>query len=103
MEHEEKVEKMIQEEGLTAPRLTPEDIEAKIKSKTFTVLPSGKCMICEIVLENGFTVRGEASCVSKENFNENIGKEVSYKDAKDKIWLLEGYLLQEHEYVLDRV
>jgi len=57
---EETVEKKIQEKGLTAPRLTPEDIDATIVGKTFTRLPSGKCMICELTLKNGFTVRGEA-------------------------------------------
>lgn len=42
MNNEEMVEKKIQEKGLNAPRLTPEDIDAKIKDKTFTNLPSGK-------------------------------------------------------------
>jgi len=92
---EEATEKKIQEKGLTAPRLTPEDIDAKIKGTTFTKLPSGKCMICEITLQNGFTVRGEASCVSPENFDQEIGEDISFKSARDKIWQLEGYLLQE--------
>jgi hypothetical protein len=33
---EETIEKEIREKGLTAPRLTPEDIDAKIKNVTFT-------------------------------------------------------------------
>lgn len=78
-----------------AARVTPEMIDAVIKEHTFTTLPSGKVMICEITLLNGFTVRGEASVVSKANFIEAIGKDISYKNARDKIWELEGYLLQE--------
>lgn len=78
-----------------AARVTPEIIDGVIKDYTFTVLPSGKVMICEITLTNGFTVRGEASVVSKENFIESIGKDISYKNARNKIWELEGYLLQE--------
>lgn len=92
---EAEIEKQIQEKGLNAPRLTPELIDAKIVSETYTILPSGKCMVCELILRNGFSVRGEASVVSKENFNEEIGKKVSRAKARDQIWLLEGYLLQE--------
>jgi len=95
MTSEEWTEQRIQEKGLTAPRLTPEDVDAKIKGITYTKLPSGKAMICEITLLNGFTVRGEAACVSPANFDEEIGQTVSFKNARDKIWQLEGYLLQE--------
>lgn len=95
---ESNLEKRIQELELNAPRLTPELVDAKIKSETYTVLPSGKVMICELTLENGFTVRGEASTVSKSNFNIEIGQTVSRKNAREKIWQLEGYLLQENLY-----
>lgn len=92
---EADIEKEIQAKGLNAPRLTPELIDGTIVSETYTVLPSGKCMVCELVLKNGFSVRGEASVVSKANFNEEVGKKVSRAKARDQIWLLEGYLLQE--------
>ncbi len=48
---------MIQDKGLTAPRLTPQAIEAKIVNQTYTILPSGKVMVCELTLTNGYTVR----------------------------------------------
>jgi hypothetical protein len=51
-------------------------------------------MICELTLANGFTVRGEAAVVSKANFDEEIGKDISRKNARNKVWELEGYLLQ---------
>jgi len=92
---EEQTEKMIQEKGLNAPRLRPEDIDAVIVGETYTALPGGKCMVCELTLANGFTVRGDAAAVSKENFNEDVGRSVSRKNARDKIWQLEGYLLQQ--------
>lgn len=97
-EEEAKTEAKIVEKGLNAPRLNPGLINSKICDHTFTVLPSGKSMICEILLENGFSVRGESSTVSKENFNQEIGEEISFKDAKSKIWGFEGYLLQQREY-----
>lgn len=88
-------EEMIQERGLNAPRLTPESIDAVIVGETFTVLPSGKVMVCELTLKNGFTVRGEAAVVSKENFNEEVGQKVSRENARKKVWEVEGYLLQQ--------
>ena len=71
-----------------------EAIDAVIVDKTFTVLPSGKVMVCEVTLVNGFTVRGEASVISKANFRQEIGEEISFINARSKIWELEGYLLQ---------
>lgn len=93
--NDQELEQLIQSKGLTAPRLTPEAIESKIESATYTILPSGKVMVCELMLTNGYSVRGEAATVSKANFDEEVGRIISLKNAKDKIWQLEGYLLQE--------
>ena len=94
----ESIEKKIVEKGLTAPRLTPEDISNKIRGFTFTNLPSGRCIICEVTLANGHTVIGESYCVSRENFDQEIGEEVAFNNAKDKIWQFEAYLLKERLY-----
>ncbi len=99
---EEIVEQKIQEKKLEAPRLTPADIDAKIVNVTYTNLPSKKTVVCEITLENGYTVRGDAACVSPENFDQEIGNGIAFKNARDKIWQLEGYLLQER-YPVTRV
>lgn len=96
---EDEIEARITELRLNAPRLTPAEIDRKIKSITYTTLPSGKVMVCEITLLNGFTVRGEAATVSKANFNEEVGHTISYKNAREKIWELEGYLLQNDLYM----
>lgn len=95
MSNENEIEKEINEKNLNAPRLKPSDIDDSIKSKTFTKLPSGKCLICEVTLNNGFTIRGEASVISPENYNQEIGEKISFEDARKKIWPLEAYLLQE--------
>jgi hypothetical protein len=92
---ERAIEQEIQDKGLNAPRLTPDDINKKIKDITYTIMPSGKCTICELTLSNGFTVRGESAVVSVDNFDKDIGESVSYGKARNKIWELEGYLLQE--------
>ena len=79
-------------------RVTEEQIEAKIKDKKFTVLEDGKTTICNLYLENGFTVRGESACVDPANFDKELGEKIAYENAKDIIWLLEGYLLQQKLY-----
>ena len=95
MNQEQQIENEINEKGLTAPRITPSHIDKVIIDETYTVLPSGKVMVCELTLKNGFSVRGEAATVSKENFNIDIGKKISKENARNQIWQLEGYLLQE--------
>lgn len=100
-ENEQTTEAMIQAKGLNRPRLTPDKIDAVIVSETFTVLPSGKVMVCELTLRNGFTVRGDAATVSKENFDEEVGRKVSRENARSKVWELEGYLLQQMLYEAD--
>ena len=93
--NEKAIEQEIQDKGLTAPRLTPALIDATIDSETYTVLPSGRVTICEMTLKNGFVVLGESSCVSKENFNAELGQKIARENARNKIWELEGYLLKQ--------
>lgn len=91
--NEEQLEKVIQEKGLTAPRLTPEHIAGMCQEDQYYVFPRTQTTICCITLFNGYTVTGESACVSAENFDEEIGRAIAFDNAKDKIWALEGYLL----------
>ena len=75
-------------------KVTKEMVEAQVVEKTFTLLPSGKKMICELTLKNGFTVTGEAGVVDKENFVQEIGERLSYQRALDNVWPLLGYEMQ---------
>lgn len=92
---EQAIEQEIQDKGLIAPRLTPKDIDAVIVSATYTVLPRGRVTVCELTLKNGYTVRGESSCVSIENFNKELGEKIAFENARNEIWQLEGYLLKQ--------
>lgn len=107
---EQQIEQEIQAKGLNAPRLTPEYIDSKIKAiryLTGDVEPvythedyvqdiSTSCLtICILTLENGFTVTGESACASPENFDRIIGQKIAYENAREKIWVLEGYLLKQ--------
>lgn len=92
---EQQIEQEIQEKGLNAPRLTPDHIDAQITGQQFFVFPGTTVTICLLTLRNGFTVTGESACASPENFDEEIGRKIAREQARDKIWMLEGYLLKE--------
>lgn len=96
--NEEQIESKIQEKGLTAPRLNPAHIDAMIVGEEFHLFETSKKTICQLTLVNGFTVTGEAGVVSPENFNAEIGRDVAKKNAREKIWQLEGYLLKQKLY-----
>ena len=126
MTNEKQIEQEIQDKGLNAPRLTPDHIDSVIQSvhyftagdgyvgaltssEEFNALPEHERTVqpplqldlltfCVIVLKNGFTVTGESACASPKNFNADIGQKVAYENAREKIWLLEGYLLKEKLY-----
>jgi hypothetical protein len=98
MEPDDLLEQEIQAKGLTAPRLTPALIESKIDEVSYYVFENTCLTVCVLTLENGFTVTGESACASPENFNQEIGESIAYKNAMDKIWTLEGYLLKQRLY-----
>lgn len=74
------------------------DIHNKIKATSYTLLPDGRTTICQVTLENGFTVIGTSACLVKEEYNQALGEKYSFEKAIDNIWELEGYLLAEKRY-----
>ncbi len=92
---DESVEQEIQHKGLTAARVTPEQIEAAIAGEAYHVFPGTTLTVCCLTLRNGFTVTGESACASPANFDKVLGERIARENAKQKIWALEGYLLRE--------
>lgn len=92
---EQAIEKEIQEKNLNAPRLTPDLIDAAIKEEDYHVFEKTCLTVCCLTLRNGFTVTGESACASPENFDAEIGRKIARENARNKIWMLEGYLLKE--------
>lgn len=92
---EKEIEQKIQDKGLTAPRLTPDLIDSVIVSTDYHVFGETCLTVCCLTLKNGFTVTGESACASPANFNEDIGQEIAFEEARNKIWMLEGYLLKQ--------
>ena len=94
MSTEVEIEKEIQAKGLNAPRLTPDLIESKIVKEEYHLL-TDVLTVCVLTLENGFIVTGESACASPANYNKEIGDRIARDNAKEKIWVLEGYLLKQ--------
>lgn len=78
------------------PKVTSEIIDNLIDQVQYYVFPDTTTTVCCISLTNGFTVTGESACVSKQNFNKEMGEKLAFEQAKEKIWLLEGYLLNHN-------
>lgn len=114
---EQQIEQEIQSKNLNAPRITPDHIDSVIQSVHYFTAADGAqnadnnydplvgapsqlylLTFCVLVLKNGFTVTGESACASPENFDAEIGRKIAFENAREKIWLLEGYLLKEQLY-----
>lgn len=93
--NDQKIEQEIQEKGLTAPRLTPGDIQNVIVGEQYYVFPGTTLTVCCLTLKNGACVTGESACVSPANFNAELGQKIAKDNAVREIWALEGYLLRE--------
>lgn len=117
------IEQEIKAKGLTAPRVTPADLAANITDAYYFTAwegaqlaywgdsnpedpkltegepdkngPLALLTFCVLVLKNGFTVTGESSCASPENFDAEIGRKIALENAKQKVWPLMGYALKE--------
>ena len=109
------LERAIQAQASSAPRVTPADIEAEIVSEHFFTASDaiqhenavhehkgdwflGNTQLltfCVIQLRNGFTVTGESACASPANFNAEIGRTIARENAVNKIWPLLGFRLRD--------
>ena len=120
--NDQTIEAQIQAKGKTAPRITPDDIEANIASEHYFTARDGRrgaladgtyvgrekpqmddadlaalnlLTFCVLVLRNGFTVTGESACASPENFDAEIGRNIARQNAVAKVWPLLGFSLKQ--------
>ena len=93
--NEQAIEHEILAKGLTAERVTPERVDEVIVSEAYHVFPGTTVTVCCLTLRNGFTVVGESACASPQNFDAELGRKIARGNARDKIWMLEGYALRE--------
>ena len=108
------IQQQIEDKGLNAPRVRPEDLEAEIDSEWYFTAADGahsrfcdckgdnpwgtpleRLTFCVLLLRNGFTVTGESACVSPENFDAGIGRQIARQNAVNKLWPLLGFRLAD--------
>lgn len=116
---DDAIEQEIKSKGLTAPRISPSEVEANIVAAYYftaaegvagsnlsaedaddtiyisTFSPLHLLTFCVLVLRNGYTVTGESACASPENFDAAIGRKIARQNAVNKVWPLMGYALKE--------
>lgn len=76
-------------------KVTAEYMKSRIASTEFSTLPKSTVTLCNITLDNGYSVRGESACVDPANFNKEIGEKIAHDNAFAKLWPLFGFLLAE--------
>ena len=109
--NDQAIENEIKSKGLTAPRITPADVEANIVGELYINAaeaakingffpgcndPLHLLTFCVLTLRNGFTVTGESACASPENFDAEVGRKIARANAVQKIWPLLGYELRSN-------
>ena len=87
------------EDKAEAPRIIEEYIDEILEhSKIAYSTMFDKCTVVSCQLPNGFVITESSACVSPENYDEEIGREICLNKIKDKVWELEAYLLQQMIY-----
>lgn len=87
--------------GAVFPKVTPEEIQSLFETLRYEtyVVPNTTTTVCSAILPIGacdFVIAtGETACIDKRNFNPTLGakyaKENCEKNARTKLWELEGY------------
>lgn len=82
-----------EELGTSAPSIGAKMVDDFI-AETWTTTLGDKTAVVRAVLRNGFEIVESSSCVSLENYDEDMGREICMEKIKDKVWMLLGFLLQ---------
>ena len=76
-----------------APSISQQMVDGFIV-ETWTTTLGDKTTVVRALLRNGFEIVESSACVSAENYDEKLGREICLEKIKDKIWFLLGFLLQ---------
>ncbi len=77
-------------------RVTEADVLKRVVGKSFTMLPGGSTLICEITLENGFVAHGQSIASAGEKPSDTQAKALT--NAIKEVWDKEVYLARERAY-----
>ena len=76
-----------------APSISQEMVDDFIRKVEVTTM-GDRTTVVRAVLRNGFVLVESSSCVSAENYDEQLGADICLSHIKDKVWMLLGFLLQ---------
>lgn len=76
-------------------KVKPSDAELSVVNETYTMLPSGRVVICELTMENGYTVTGKAAVVYAGNMDFAIGCKIARQRALDEMYQILGFLVAD--------
>lgn len=80
--------------------LTPADIESVVVDEAYLVFPGTTVTVCLLTLKNGAkTIGFNYGAIDPERQNWEQGKVEARKQAIEKVWELEGYLVR-HQLAL---
>lgn len=69
-------------------------LEVLSNSEVEVVTLGKKTTVVAVTLPNGFVIVESSSCVDPANYDEKLGADICLKRVENKIWELEGYVLQ---------
>lgn len=76
--------------------VTAEEIQEIIKnSEVLTDVLFDKCTRVTVKLPNGFIITESSACVDPANFDMQLGYDICMNRIRNKVWELEGYVLQK--------
>lgn len=95
-------EEMIEARGLTARRVSLQELHQAIKKVEILkhTSPNGNILrIAILTLDNGFTVTGRPSvAVSVENDNDEVGVKIATQNAVHEMWPFLGFRLVQQKF-----
>ena len=93
---EAEVERAMQENAASDLRITPTMLDEEIARAEY-LRPEGSAehpstmTLCVLTLRSGFSVVGQSAALDPANFDEEIGRNVAFTNARNKLWPLLGY------------
>lgn len=80
-------------------KVSCEDVDKRMETaeiEVFTVFD--KCTVVACKLNNGFVLVESSACIDPDNYDEEIGVNECLCKIENKVWELEGYMLQNKLY-----
>lgn len=64
---------------------TVDDALVAIAAINYVLLPDGRTTVCQLTMDNGFTVTGQSVCAPTTTFSAGIGEALAFEQARDRV------------------